>query len=49
MTATNDPMIGVREDSAVFYKPLDLDSLVEVVRRYCDNSRPRLEAVGETG
>jgi len=49
MTATNDPMIGVREDAAVFYKPLDLDSLVDMVRRYCDRSRPRLEAVGETG
>ena len=49
MTATNDPMIGVREDAAVFYKPLDLDSLVEAVRRYCDYPRPRLEAVSETG
>jgi len=47
MTGTNDPMIGVREDAAVFYKPLDLDSLIEVVRRYCDRSPPRLVAVGE--
>jgi hypothetical protein len=44
MTATNDPMIGVREDAAVFYKPLDLTSLVEVVKRYCDRARPQLSA-----
>lgn len=47
MTATNDPMIRVREDAAVLYKPLDLDSLIEVVRRTCDRSLPRLVAVGE--
>jgi len=42
MTATNDPMIGVREDAPVFYKPLDLNSLATVVRRYCERSRPQL-------
>ena len=42
MTATNDPMIGVREDAPVFYKPLDLHSLVTVVQRYCERSRPQL-------
>ena len=41
MTATNDPMIGIREDAPVFYKPLDIDSLIAVVERYCDRGRPR--------
>ena len=44
LTATNDPMIGVREDAPVFYKPLDMNSLVAVVQRYCDRSRPQLSA-----
>jgi CheY-like chemotaxis protein len=44
MTGTNDPMIGVREDAPVFYKPLDIDSLVAVVQRYCDGARPQLSA-----
>ena len=44
MTATNDPMIGIREDAPVFYKPLDMNSLVAVVQRYCDRSRPQLSA-----
>jgi CheY-like chemotaxis protein len=44
MTATNDPMIGIREDAPVFYKPLDMSSLVAVVQRYCDRSRPQLSA-----
>lgn len=39
VTGTNDPMIGVREDAPVFYKPLDLDTLVAVVQRYCDRAR----------
>lgn len=47
MTATNDPMIGVREDAPVFYKPLDIDSLVAIVRRYCDRARPQLPAFAE--
>jgi DNA-binding response OmpR family regulator len=38
MTGTNDSMIGVREDTAVFYKPFDMDALMEVVQRYCDGS-----------
>ena len=42
MTGTNDPMIRVREDAPVLYKPLDMDSLVAVVRHYCDRARPRL-------
>jgi len=44
MTGTNDPMIGVREDAPVFYKPLDINSLVAAVERYCDRSRPGLSA-----
>ena len=46
MTATNDPMIGVREDAPVFYKPLDMNSLVTVVQRYCERARPQLSAFG---
>jgi DNA-binding response OmpR family regulator len=38
MTGTNDSMIGVREDTAVFYKPFDMDALMEVVQRYCDGT-----------
>jgi DNA-binding response OmpR family regulator len=44
MTATNDPMIGIREDAPVFYKPLDMNSLVAVVRRYCERVRPQLSS-----
>jgi CheY-like chemotaxis protein len=44
MTGTNDPMIGVREDAPVFYKPLDINSLVAAVERYCDRSHPGLSA-----
>ena len=47
MTGTNDPMIGVREDAPVFYKPLDIDSLVSAVQRYCDNPRPQVSAFTE--
>jgi DNA-binding response OmpR family regulator len=47
MTGTNDPMIGVREDAPVFYKPLDIDSLVAVVQRYCDRARPQVSAFAE--
>jgi two-component system, sensor histidine kinase ChiS len=35
MTGTNDSMIGVREDTAVFYKPFDMDALMQVVERHC--------------
>jgi DNA-binding response OmpR family regulator len=47
MTGTNDPMIGVREDAPVFYKPLDLDTLVAAVERYCDRARPQPPAFTE--
>jgi CheY-like chemotaxis protein len=36
MTGTNDPMIRVREDAPVLYKPIDLESLVQMIGRYCD-------------
>ena len=36
MTATNDYMIGVKEDLPVLYKPIDLDSLLRMLRKYCD-------------
>jgi CheY-like chemotaxis protein len=45
ITGTNDPMIGVREDAPVFYKPLNLDSLVAVVQRYYDRARPQVSVV----
>ena len=45
MTATNDPMMGVREDTPVFYKPLDFDSLLAVVQRHCDRAQPQVSAV----
>jgi CheY-like chemotaxis protein len=35
MTGTNDSMIGVREDTAVFYKPFDMDALMQLVERHC--------------
>jgi CheY-like chemotaxis protein len=41
MTGTNDPMIRVREDAPVLYKPLDMDSLVAVVQRCCDRAWTR--------
>lgn len=47
MTGTNDPMIGIREDAPVLYKPIDIDSLVAVLKRYCDRARPPLTAFAE--
>jgi CheY-like chemotaxis protein len=35
MTGANDPMLGVREDAALLFKPIDLDTFVPLVRRYC--------------
>jgi CheY-like chemotaxis protein len=35
MTGANDPMVGVREDAAVLYKPLDLDALTRLLESYC--------------
>jgi CheY-like chemotaxis protein len=36
MTGANDAVIGIREDLTVLYKPLDLEALLNVVRRHCD-------------
>jgi len=47
ITGTNDPMIGVREDAPVLYKPVDISSLVAVVQRYCDRSWPHVVAFTE--
>lgn len=53
MTGANDALIGVKEDTAVLYKPFDLDALTEVIRRHCaashaprpaEPARPRDEA-----
>ncbi len=44
MTGTNDPMIGISSDSAVIYKPLDLDALLALVGRYCDRRREPTQA-----
>jgi CheY-like chemotaxis protein len=49
MTGTNDHMIGVREDSPVFFKPLNIASLVAVVQRYCDGARPQVPAARYAG
>jgi len=35
MTGINDGMIGVKEDTAVLYKPLDLALLLHLVHRHC--------------
>jgi CheY-like chemotaxis protein len=37
MTAANDPMIGVREDVTVLYKPVDFDALDRLLIRYCES------------
>ena len=34
MTGTNDPMIRIREDSLVLYKPIDFESLSAVLKKY---------------
>ena len=38
ITAANDPMIGVREDAPVLFKPVDLGTLGQVVRAYCEQT-----------
>src|SRR3982751_2712845 len=39
MTGANDPIIGIRSDAAVIYKPLDLNALLELVARCCAGRR----------
>ena len=36
MTAANDPMIGVKEDVTVLYKPVDFDALNRLLQKYCE-------------
>jgi CheY-like chemotaxis protein len=38
ITGTNDPMIGIREDAPVLFKPVDLGTLAQVVRTYCEQT-----------
>jgi len=35
MTAANDPMIGIKEDVTVLYKPVDFDALTRLLHIYC--------------
>ena len=39
ITGTNDPMIGIREDAPVLFKPVDFGTLAQVVRTYCEQGR----------
>src|SRR5262245_30277534 len=36
MTAANDPMIGIKEDVTVLYKPVDFEALNGLLLRYCE-------------
>jgi two-component system KDP operon response regulator KdpE len=36
ITGTNDPMISIREDAPVLFKPVDFGTLAQVVRTYCE-------------
>jgi CheY-like chemotaxis protein len=38
ITGTNDPMISIREDAPVLFKPVDLGTLAQVVRTYCEQT-----------
>ena len=42
MTGANDPMIGVKQDVSVFYKPLDFNALARLIQRHCATSAPQL-------
>jgi CheY-like chemotaxis protein len=41
VTAINDPMIGVKEDLTVLYKPVDYDALTRLLQRYCEAAPAR--------
>lgn len=45
MTSANDQMVGVKEDASVLFKPLDLDEVVQVVRRHCGARETSFRAV----
>jgi CheY-like chemotaxis protein len=36
MTGANDPMISVKEDVTVLYKPVDFDALGRLLQKYCE-------------
>jgi len=38
VTAANDPMISVKEDVTVLYKPVDFDALGRLLQKYCESS-----------
>jgi CheY-like chemotaxis protein len=38
MTGANDPMLGLKEDVVVLYKPFDIDALADVLRQHCSPS-----------
>ena len=38
ITGTNDPMISIREDAPVLFKPVDFGTLAQVVRTYCEQA-----------
>jgi CheY-like chemotaxis protein len=42
VTAANDPMISVKEDVTVLYKPVDLDALDRLLQKYCEPRRRHL-------
>ena len=39
ITGTNDPMISIREDAPVLFKPVDYVSLAQVVQAYCEHGQ----------
>lgn len=39
ITATNDPMISIREDAPVLFKPFDFSTLASVVQAYCEHGQ----------
>ena len=43
MTAANDPMIGIKEDVTVLYKPVDFDALTRLLHMYCGSYAARAQ------
>jgi CheY-like chemotaxis protein len=43
MTAANDPMIGIKEDVTVLYKPVDFDALTRLLQMYCGSYAARAQ------
>ena len=39
ITGTNDPMISIREDAPVLFKPVDFGALASVVQAYCEHGQ----------